>query len=102
MWYACSVFTLVFFTLAASQTIINILLAFDAYFNWYYPFRDSVPFMYDMATRERRAVDNMLYAIDMKDQFERLSINNHKSFLPHLAVYKVRGISPNSSSCSAT
>ena len=46
--------------------------------------------MCDIELREKRAFENMCLAIDMKEQFERLSINNHKSFLPHLCVYKVR------------
>ena len=71
------------------QTLINILLAFDAYFACYYPYRRSIPFMCPLDLREDRAFDNMCLAIDMFDAFERLSINNHKSFLPHLAVYKV-------------
>ena len=71
------------------QTLINILLAFDAYFAWYFPFKASVPFMCPMDVREARAFDNMHRAIDMFEMFERLSINNHKSFLPHLAVFKV-------------
>ena len=32
----------------------------------------------------------MCKAIDMHEEaFEKLSINNHKSFLPHLTVFKV-------------
>ena len=73
-----------------AQTLINTLLAFDAYFKWYYPLVDSVPFMCPYEQREERAFSNMRSAIHMKEQFERVSINNHKSFLPHLAVYKVR------------
>ena len=48
--------------------------------------------MCPMERREQRAFENVITAIDMKDQFERLSINNHKSFLPHLCVYKVRHV----------
>ena len=72
------------------QTLINILLAFDAYFSWYYPYRRSIPFDSPLETREDRAFDNMHLAIDLFEMYERLSINNHKSFLPHLTVYKVR------------
>ena len=72
------------------QTIINLLLAFDAYFSWYYPYVESIPFMCDYSTRESRAFDNMCAAIDMHEIFERVTIRNHKSFLPHLAIHKVR------------
>ena len=72
------------------QTYINILLAFDAYFAWYFAYKRSVPFKCADEIREDRAFDNMHKAIDMFEMFERLSINNHKSFLPHLTVYKVR------------
>ena len=27
-----------------AQTIINLLLAFDSYFKWYYPFKESIPY----------------------------------------------------------
>ena len=73
-----------------AQTIISSLLAWDAFFAWYYPFRESIPFMCPLEQREMRAFDNMTKAIDMVEAFERISINNHKSFLPHIAVYKVR------------
>ena len=43
-----------------------------------------------MQQREERAFDNMRKAIDMHEAFERISINNHKSFLPHIAIFKVR------------
>ena len=46
--------------------------------------------MCEYSLREERAFSNMKLAIQMKEQFERVSINSHKSFLPHLAVYKVR------------
>jgi hypothetical protein len=58
-----------------SQTIINALLLFDAYFNWWFPYED-------------RALENMQTATDMYEMYERVSINSHKSFLPHGAVYK--------------
>ena len=73
-----------------TQALINALLAFDSYFDWSYPYVESIPFMCPMAQREERAFDNMVKAIDMQEAFERLAINNHKSFLPHLAVYKVK------------
>ena len=71
------------------QTIINSALAWDAYFQWYYALVDSVPFMCEMDLREARAFDNMNKAIDMHEAYERISINNHKSFIPHLAIFKV-------------
>ena len=73
-----------------ARTLINALLSFDAYFNWYYPLVDSPPFMCDdVAIVENRAFQNMCSAIDMQESFERVSICNHKSFLPHGAVYKL-------------
>lgn len=71
-----------------AQTIINALLAFDAYFNWYFPFKESIPLFCDTALREQRAFDNCCSAIDMHEAFERLSIRSHKSFLPHGAIFK--------------
>lgn len=72
-----------------AQTLINVLLAFDAYFAWYYPFRESIPYMCPMDQREERALDNCRRAIDMQESFERVAIHNHGSFLPHGAVFKV-------------
>lgn len=72
-----------------AQTLINVLLAFDAYFNWFYPFRKSVPYLCEMEAREERALANCRLAIDMQEMFERVSIHNHGSFLPHGAVFKV-------------
>ena len=72
-----------------ARTIINALLAFDAYLAWYYPFKKSVPFGCGTEEREKRALDNCRSAIDMQEMFERISIHNHGSFLPHGAVFKV-------------
>ena len=72
-----------------AQTIINLLLSFDAYLKWYYPLKQSIPFLAPMEEREQRAFDNCCSAIDMFEVFERVSIRNHKSFLPHGACYKV-------------
>ena len=72
-----------------ARTLINTLLSFDAFFNWYYPMVDSIPLFADEPVKEQRAFDNMCSAIDMHEMFERLSIHNHKSFLIHGAVYKV-------------
>ena len=72
-----------------AQTIINLLLSFDAYFNWYYPLKESIPFLADKELREERAFENMRTAIDVQEIYERVTISNHKSFMPHGAVFKV-------------
>ena len=72
-----------------AQTLINILLSFDAYFAWYYPFMKSVPYLCPMEVRESRAFENCCTAIGMQEMFERVSIYSHGSFLPHGAVFKV-------------
>lgn len=71
-----------------AQTIINMLLSFDAYLNWYFPFKASIPFMCEMELREERAFDNMRRATDMMEIFERASIRNHGSYLIHGAIFK--------------
>ena len=74
-----------------AQTLINALLAFDAYFAWYYPFKKSIPLDATMQQKEERALGNCRSAIDMQESFERLTAsgNGHGSFLPHGAVFKV-------------
>ena len=72
-----------------ANTTINCLLAFDAYFAWYYPLKKSVPFRCEMPKRDARALDNARRAIDMHEIFERITIRKHKSFLPHGAIYKM-------------
>eukprot|EP00327_Prymnesium_parvum_P016826 CAMPEP_0113273110 /NCGR_PEP_ID=MMETSP0008_2-20120614/23672_1 /TAXON_ID=97485 /ORGANISM="Prymnesium parvum" /LENGTH=812 /DNA_ID=CAMNT_0000122597 /DNA_START=26 /DNA_END=2463 /DNA_ORIENTATION=- /assembly_acc=CAM_ASM_000153 len=72
-----------------SQTLINTLLAFDAYFAWWYPFKESIPLRAPQEQRLSRALDNCRLAIDMHEIFERIAINNHGSYLPHGAIYKV-------------
>ena len=72
-----------------AQTIINSLLAFDAFFAWYYPLKDSIDLDSSLEEREARALDNMRTAIDVHEIFERCSIRNHKSFMPHGAIFKV-------------
>ena len=72
-----------------AQTLINCLLSFDAYFNWYYPFKKSIPYGSSTEVKEARAFDNCCKAIDMQEMFERMSIAKHGSFLPHGAVFKV-------------
>ena len=39
--------------------------------------------------REARAFDNVIKAIDLHEACEKISVNNHKSFLIHIAIYKV-------------
>lgn len=74
-----------------ADTIINSLLAlaFDAFFNWYYPLKDSIPFMCEMDLREARALDNMQSAIDMHEIVERVAIGNHGSYMYHAAIFKI-------------
>ena len=72
-----------------AQTIINTLLAFDGYYQWYYPLKQSIPFLAPMDVRLPRARDNCRLAIDMQEMFERISIRKHGSFLAHGAVFKV-------------
>ena len=64
------------------------LLVFDAYLAWYYPFKKSVPFLCDTMQREARAFDNMCKAIDLNEIVERASMRSHGSFLFHGAIYK--------------
>ena len=72
-----------------AQTIINALLAFDAYFNWYYALKKSVGLFCEKSKREERALDNCRKAIDMHEMFERCSICSHGSYLMHGAIFKV-------------
>ena len=72
-----------------AQTLINALLAFDSYFAWYYPLKESIPYLAPMAVKFPRALENCRSAIDMQEIFERLTIRKHGSFLPHGAVYKM-------------
>jgi hypothetical protein len=75
-----------------AQTIINALLAFDAYFAWYYPvkdLKDHAPFSETSPSAEEAAFVNCCRAIDLHEITERISIRNHKSFLFHGAIYKV-------------
>ena len=74
-----------------ARTLINILLAFDSYFAWYYPLKASIPFGSSVEVKEARAFDNCCSAIDMQEMLERISAssNGHGSFLPHGAVFKV-------------
>ena len=73
-----------------AQTLINILLSFDAYFNWYYPFKhlQKLPIMSEQSVRLEKAFDNCCTAIDMNEIFERVTIRKHKSYLMHAAIFK--------------
>ena len=77
-----------------AQTIIDGLLAWDAFISWYYPYAESIPFRAPREQRLDRAFDNMCRAIDMHECYERISINNHKSFCPHIAIFKVCTLPP--------
>jgi hypothetical protein len=74
-----------------AQTIINTLLSFDAYFNWYYPLKDHDLGVLDTDEEKvmARAFENCCTAIDLHEICERLAIRSHKSFLFHGAVFKV-------------
>ena len=77
-----------------AQTILNALLAFDAFFAWYYPLKKHTLELFDTDTAkvEQRALDNCQRAIDMHESFERLTLAGklgHKSFLPHGAIFKL-------------
>ena len=74
-----------------AQTIINTLLAFDAYFACYYPLKNNSmgPLDSDKEKVLSCAFTNCTTAIDMHEITERLSIRAHKSFLFHGAIFKV-------------
>jgi len=73
-----------------AQTIINSLLAFDAYLVWYYIFKfETPPFLCPMEQREAHALKLCRAAIDMHETYERIGIRRHKSYLPHGALYKM-------------
>lgn len=73
-----------------AQTLINALLAWDAYLAWYYALEAMDCSLFDTQDRkEAAALKNCALAIDMHDMYERISVRNHKSFLPHGAIFKV-------------
>ena len=72
-----------------ATTLINILLSFDAYFAWYYPYNTGCALDSTVLVKEERALENCRTAIDMQEMFERVSFFNHGSFLPHSAVFKI-------------
>jgi len=68
---------------------IRTALAFDAYFSWYYAWRNKVPLDAPQEDKETRALENMHLAVDMHEMFERVSLSRHGSFMPHAAIYKI-------------
>ena len=71
---------------SCAETLINTLLAWDAFMAWYFPLKESVLFLCEMSLREERALDNMQRATDMFEIYERVCMRNSKSFMPHAAV----------------
>jgi len=72
-----------------ANTAIRTALAFDAYFSWYYAWRNKVPLDAPQEDKETRALENMQLAVDMHEMFERVSLSRHGSFMPHAAIYKI-------------
>ena len=73
-----------------AQTLIDSLLAFDAFLVWYYIFKFDTPaFLCPVEQREDHALKLCRAAIDMHEAYERIGIRRHKSFLPHGAIYKM-------------
>ena len=68
---------------------IRTALAFDAYFSWYYAWRNKVPLDAPRKDKEERALQNMQLAVDMHEMYERVSLGQHGSFMPHAAIYKI-------------
>jgi len=68
---------------------IRTALAFDAYFSWYYAWRNKVRLDAPREDKETRALANMQLAVDMHEMFERVSLSLHGSFMPHAAIYKI-------------
>ena len=54
-----------------AQTLINALLAFDAYFAWYRPYKKSIPIDAPEWMAEERALENTRLAIDMQEIFQK-------------------------------
>ena len=68
---------------------IRTALAFDAYFSWYYAWRNKVRLDAPRKDKEERALQNMQLAVDMHEMYERVSLGQHGSFMPHAAIYKI-------------
>ena len=74
---------------SCANTAIRTALAFDAYFSWYYAWRNKVPLDAPRKDKETRALENMQLAVDMHEMYERVSLGQHGSFMPHAAIYKI-------------
>jgi len=73
------------------NTLIGIICAWDAYLRWYrangsheVEFLDT-----NVDAVEQHALRCCQLAIEQQEAFERVSGKAHKSFLPHLAVFKI-------------
>ena len=75
---------------SCANTAIRTAFAFDAYFSWYYAWRNKVPLDATQEDKERRALENMQLAVDMHDMFERVSLGRHGAFMPHAASIRLR------------
>ena len=72
-----------------ANTALRTALAFDAYFSWYFAWRKKVPLDATQEDKETRALENMQLAVDMHESFERVSLCQHGSFMPHADIFKV-------------
>ena len=72
-----------------AQTLINTLLGFDGYFNFYYPYKESIPLDASQEETEAHALKICRAGVDLHEIYERVTIRNGKSFLPHAAWGKV-------------
>jgi hypothetical protein len=71
-----------------ANTAIRAALAFDAYFSWCCAWKKN-PLDATRDVKEARALENMQLAVDMHEMFERVSLCQHGSFMPHTAIFKV-------------
>tara|TARA_B100000524_G_scaffold18871_1_gene9734 strand:- start:18 stop:671 length:654 start_codon:yes stop_codon:yes gene_type:complete len=71
-----------------ANTAIRTALAFDAYLLWYYSWKKSSPRCHAKGQGDARAVEHAL-AVGMHEIFERVSVVQHGSFMPHVAIYKI-------------
>ena len=68
-----------------AQTIINICLGFDGYFNYYYPYKESIPLDASAEVTDAHALLICQTGIDLHEINERVTIREGKSFLSHAA-----------------
>ena len=71
-----------------AQTLINSLLAWDAFFLWYFHIKTFLDPDSTTSEREAHALENCRRAIDMQEIYERCAIRKHGSYMPHGAVFK--------------